>query len=54
MSQDSKIKPYGCLSLLVDHREEEESDDFDYDEINKEIARVIESQSEISRRGCKI
>lgn len=53
MSYERIIEPLSYLSVLIEQKEEEESDDFDFDQINQEIAKVIESQSEFSRRGCK-
>jgi len=56
MSYESIIEPLSYLSVLIEQKEEEEeeSDDFEFDQINQEIAKVIQSQSEFSRPGCKI
>lgn len=54
MSYESIVEPLSYLSVLIEQKEDKESDDFDFDQINKEIAKVIESQREFSRRSCKI
>jgi hypothetical protein len=51
MSRENSERPMSSFSYLVEHDVESE---FDYLEINREIAKVIDSQAEISRRECNL